>query len=247
MSFASATVKAQVRNEKGTGAARAVRRSGAVPAVVYAKGKDQTHISVNSNELVKEYKRGRFFSRIIEIDTGSKKLNVLPQEIQMDPIKDMPIHADFIAVEANSRIKVSIPVQFINQDKSPGIKKGGILNAVRRAIEVYCNADAIPEKFVADLSGLQIGGNVKWHNISVPNGVESVIRGRDFTIATIAGRMAEEEIPTGPAVAAVATDATAAVAGAPAAGATTPAAGATAAATAAGAQAAGTAKKGDKK
>ncbi len=232
MSFASATIKAEVREQKGTGAARAVRRLGKVPAVVYAKGKKESHISLDARELTIEYQRGRFFSRIIEIDTGKEKLNVLPQEVQMDPVKDQPIHADFIAVEAKSRVKVAIPVIFINQDKSPGIKRGGILNAVRRAIDVYCDANAIPEKFVADLNGLQIGGNIKWHNIDAPKTVEPVIKGRDFTIATIAGRMAEDE------VAATAAAAPVAGAAAPAAGAAAPAAGAAAPAAAAKAPAA---------
>jgi large subunit ribosomal protein L25 len=233
MSFASATIKAEARTNSGTGVARAIRREGKVPAVVYSKGKKEILIAVSARELVLEYGRGRFFSRIIEIDTGKEKFNVLPQEVQMDPVKDTPLHADFIGVDAKSRIKVAVPVSFTNQDKSPGIKKGGILNAVRRTIEVYCDADSIPEKFVADLNGLQIGGNVKWHNIDAPKGVEPVITGRDFTIATIAGRMAEEEIPTAAPTAAVAADAAAAPGAAPAAGAAAPAAAAAAKAPAA--------------
>ncbi len=221
MTFSTATLKANKREKSGTGAARAVRREGKVPAVIYAKGKDLAHVSIPARELTLEYQRGRFFSRIVEIDVDGKKFNVLPQEIQFDQVKDFPLHADFLAVEAKSRIKVSVPVEFANQDKSPGIKRGGILNAVRRAIEVYTDANAIPEKFVADLNGLQIGGNVKWHNIKAPEGVEPVIKGRDFTIATIAGRMAEEEV-------AATTDAAAAGAAAPAAGAAAPAAGAAA-------------------
>jgi large subunit ribosomal protein L25 len=230
MSFASATIKAEVKQNSGTGVARAIRRENKVPAVIYGKGKTPIMVAIVQRELVNEYQKGRFFSRIVEIEAGGKKMNVLPQDMQMDPVKDVPIHADFIIVDAKSRVKVSVPVQFANQDKAPGIKKGGILNAVRRAIDVYCNADAIPEKFVADLTGLQIGGNVKWHNINVPKDVESVIRGRDFTIATIAGRMAEEEIPTTAPTAAVAAvpGAPAAPGAAPAAGATAPAAGATA-------------------
>ena len=234
MSFASATIKAEIREKAGTGAARAVRREDKVPAVIYAKGKAQQLVSVAARDLTNEYMRGRFFSRIIEIDTGKQKFNVLPQEVQMHPVKDKPIHADFLAVDAKSRIHVGIQVEFINHDKAPGIKKGGILNAVRRTIEVYCNADAIPEKFVADLAGLQIGGNIKWHNIKAPEGVEPVIKGRDFTIATIAGRMAEEEIPTTAPTAAVAADAAAA----PAAGAAAPAAAGAAAPKAAAAPAA---------
>ena len=222
MSFASATLKAEIKQASGTGTARAVRRENKVPAVIYGKGKKQVMVTISQRDLATEYSRGRFFSRIIEIDANGQKMNVLPQEVQMHPVKDMPIHADFIAVDAKTRVKVAIPVIFVNQDKAPGIKKGGILNAVRRSIDVFCNADAIPEKFVADLNGLQIGGNIKWHNIDVPKDVESVIRGRDFTIATIAGRMAEEEIPTtapGAAVAAVPGAAAAPGAAAPAAGA----------------------------
>ncbi len=232
MSFASATLKAQIRDKSGTGAARAVRRSGGVPVIVYGKGKKEVLLSLDARELTLEYQRGRFFSRIVEIDAGGQKLNVLPQEMQMDPVKDTPVHADFLAVDAKSRVKVAVPVVFANQDKSPGIKKGGILNAVRRAIDVFCDADSIPEKFVADLNGLQIGGNIKWHNIEVPKGVESVIVGRDFTIATIAGRMAEEAIPTtapGAVAGAEVPGATAAPGATPAPGAAAPAAGAAAA------------------
>ncbi len=219
MSFATSKIQAEVRENKGTGVARALRREGKVPAVVYSKGKTQMLLAVDARELMLDYQRGRFFSRIIEVDAGGKKVNVLPQELQLDPVKDKPLHVDFIGVEAKSRVKVSVPMEFINHEKSPGLKKGGILNMVRRAIDVFCDADSIPEKFVADLDNLNIGGNIKWHNINAAKGVEPVIRGRDFTIATIAGRMAEEEVSTAPGAATA--DAAAA---APAAGAAAPAA-----------------------
>jgi len=219
MSFASATIKAQVKQATGTGAARAERRAGRVPAVIYAKGNMPVMVALDSKELFLQYQKGRFFSRIMEVDTGDKKYTVLPQEVQMDPIKDIPVHADFLSVEAKSRIKVAVPMEFINHEKSPGLKRGGILNTVRRSIDVFCNADSIPEKFTADLNGLQIGGNIKWHNIKAPEGVEPVIRGRDFTIATVAGRMAEEEVAA-TAVAATAAVSAEGAAAAPAAGAT---------------------------
>jgi large subunit ribosomal protein L25 len=217
MSFSTATIKAEVRQNTGTGSARAARRENKVPAVIYTKGKGEVHVNLIARDLTLEYQRGRFFSRIIEIDTGSQKINVLPKEVQMHPVKDSPVHADFLGVDAKTRIRVSVPVAFINQDKSPGIKRGGILNAVRRSIDVFCNAGEIPEKFIADVGPLQIGGNIKWHNIDAPKGVEPVIKGRDFTIATVAGRMAEEDKV-------VTADAAAPAAAAPAAAAAAPAA-----------------------
>jgi large subunit ribosomal protein L25 len=206
------------RTSKGTGDARALRRAGKVPAVVYNKGGKNQHVALDAHDVYTSYSKGRFFSKIFTLDIDGKKFDVLPQDIQLHAVNDAPFHVDFIAVEAHSQVKVKIPVEFTNKLKSPGLKRGGVLNVVRRLVEILCNADSIPEKLIADLGDLKIGDNVKWSDLQKPEAIEPTIRGRDFTIATIVGRMAEDETPQA-AAAADASAVPASTAKAPAAGA----------------------------
>lgn len=185
--------KAEERKSTGTGASRAARVAGNIPAVIYAKGKTEKHINVDAKELTQALNRGKFYSKVIEFDINGTKIKTIPQDVQLHPVKDTPIHADFIKVDEKSEFKVTIPVEFINSDKAPGLKRGGILNTVRRTVEVWCTIAHIPEKLIADLAGLQIGGNIKYSKLQGTEQVHPVITGRDFTIATIAGRLSEEE------------------------------------------------------
>jgi large subunit ribosomal protein L25 len=227
---------AKSRPGTGTGAARAARREGNIPAVVYGGKEGPAHISVNAREMTLSYLKGRFLSTIFVLDVDGKKQRVIPREVQLHPVSDSIVHADFMRLVEGARIKLYIPVHFKNQDESPGIKKGGVLNIVRHEVEFYCPADKIPQFIDADLKGFDIGDSLHISAIKLPDGIKPVISTRDFTVATIAPPTTyQEAAPT----AAAATDAAAPAAGAaaPAAGAKAPAAGAKAPAAAAGAKA----------
>lgn len=220
---------AKARPGTGTGAARAARREGNIPAVVYGGKEGPQHIAVNGRELTLSYLKGRFLSTIFVLDIDGKKQRVIPRELQLHPVSDAPVHADFMRLVEGARIKLLIPVHFKNQDESPGIKKGGVLNIVRHEVEFYCPADKIPQFIEADLKGFDIGDSLHISAIKLPDGLKPVISTRDFTVATIAPPTTyQEAAPT----------AAAADAAAPAAGAAAPAAaGAKAPAAAAGAKA----------
>ncbi|CAN0053676.1 unnamed protein product, partial [Phaeothamnion confervicola] len=149
-------IKASARPRSGKGAARAARREGKVPGVIYGGKSDPVGIVVDFNEFWKTVQRGRFLATIFEIDVDGKKSRVIPRDLQLDPVKDIPVHVDFQRVTPESRIRVKVPARFINDQASPGIKRGGVLNVVRREIEVFCPPDAIPLAFDFDLTGLEI-------------------------------------------------------------------------------------------
>lgn len=241
-------IKASARPRSGKGAARTARREGNVPGVIYGGKSAPETIAIDSNELWKIVLRGRFLATVYDVNIDGKKTRVVPRDLQLDPVKDFPIHVDFQRVTADSRIRVKVPARFINDQASPGIKRGGVLNIVRREIEVFCPPDRIPDAFEFDLTGLEIGRAIHISAIKLPDGVRPTIGDRDFTVATIAGALTKaEEEPTPGAAAA---DGAAVPAGgdakaaAPAAGAkaAAPAAAGKAAAPAAGAKAAAPAK-----
>ena len=147
--------------------------------------------------------RGKFLSTVFDLNVGGKKLRVIPREVQLDPVRDWPIHVDFQRIGAGARIRVNVPVRFINEGLSPGLKRGGVLNIVRHEVEVTCPADAIPDFFEFNLEGLEIGRSVHISAIKLPEGVKTTIQGRDFTVATVAGHKIEEEPTPGAEVAAV--------------------------------------------
>ena len=187
---------AELRDRVGKGSSRAVRRDGRVPAVIYGAGKDPLPITLAFNEVLKEVKRGRFTGTLFDVEVSGDKERVIPRDVQVDVISDFPIHIDFLRISSDSRITVDVPVRFINEDDSVGLKRGGVLNVVRHEIELSCPADAIPGELVADLAGLDIGGSVHISEISLPEGVTPTITDRDFTVATIAapsGGADEEE------------------------------------------------------
>lgn len=187
------TIKAAARPRNGKGAARAVRREGKIPAVVYGDRKDAETISIGRHDLDVMLLRGRFLKTVFELDVDGRKLKVVPREVQVDPVKDFPIHVDFQRIGADNRVRIGVPMKFVNDALSPGLKRGGVLNIVRREIEVWCSADKIPEFFEANLEGLDIGRSVHISALKLPENVKPVISDRDFTIATIAGKKAEEE------------------------------------------------------
>jgi large subunit ribosomal protein L25 len=180
-----ATLSARARDRAGKGSARAARREGLVPAVIYGDKKDPFTIVVTLRDLEKLLKPG-FFSHLIDIEVAGEKHRVLPRDLQQHPVSDRALHVDFLRVSATSELMVEVPVEFINDEASPGLRRGGVLNVVRHDVEVYCLADNIPEKITIDLTGLQIGDSVHISAVKLPDGVRPTIEDRDFTIATIA-------------------------------------------------------------
>jgi large subunit ribosomal protein L25 len=192
MSGVVGTIGAELRDNTGKGVARSLRRDGRMPAIIYGGGKKEVKISLNVKDLTTEYSRGHFTSKIYVLDAGKEKFRVLPMDVQLHPVTDVPEHADFLHVEPGSEIRVNVKVVFRNADKSPGIKRGGVLNVIRHDVELLCREDRIPTKLEADLSGLQIGDSLHISNITLPEGARPTITNRDFTIATIVGRMKDE-------------------------------------------------------
>ncbi len=218
-------LKAEARPRAGKGAARAIRRAGRVPAVIYGDNKEPLSISVDQAELARRVFAGRFLTSIYEIDVGGTKHRVIPRDYQLDPVKDHPIHVDFMRLGAGARIRVRIPVHVINADQSPGVKRGGTVNIVAHAIEVQCPADAIPEAFTVDIAGLEISHSKHLNDLDLPADVRP-IGGEDQTLVTIVPPSGFVEETRAAAEAAAAAPAEGA---APAAGAAAPAAAAAAA------------------
>lgn len=190
MSHASYELKAEAREQVGKGSARAVRRNGKVPAVIYGEKQPPLAIALSYKEIYYKIHGGGFLTTVATIDVDGKKIQVLPKDFQLDPVKDFPIHVDFLRIGKNTEVNVNIPVHFINEEKSPGIKRGGTLNIVRHEVEFHCPANAIPEFITVDLDGTEIGDSIHISAVKLPAGVKPVISDRDFTIATIAGTAA---------------------------------------------------------
>ena len=178
-------LKAELRERVGKGSSRELRRKGLIPAVIYGDKQEPIAISLPSKEVTLKIHSGGFMTTVATIDVGGKKISVLPKDYQLDPVRDFTVHVDFLRVGANTQVNVEVPVHFINEAKSPGIKVGGVLNIVRHEVELHCPADAIPEFLTADLSGLKIGDGIHISHIKLPEGATPVISDRDFTIATI--------------------------------------------------------------
>ena len=189
-------LKAEARERVGKGSARELRRNGRVPAVIYGDKQAALSISLDYKELYYKIHGGGFLHTVATIDVKGDKIRVLPKDYQLDPVKDFPTHVDFLRVSANSRIKVEIPVHFVNQDTSVGLKRGGILNIVRHEVEFLCPVDAIPDAITVDLATVDIGQSVHISAVKLPEGLKPTID-RDFTIATIVspGGALEEAAP----------------------------------------------------
>ena len=190
-------LNAELRDRAGKGAARAVRRAGRVPGVIYGNKQEPVLISVHPVDLMKEMHQPGFFSHVYEVQVGSDTYKVLARDLQTHPINDMPTHVDFMRFSAKTRLAVNVYVEFVNEDTCPGLKEGGVLNVVRHEVELRCSPDSIPESLIADLSGLEIGDSVHISNIKLPDNVELIITDRDFTIATIAAPTVYTEVEEG--------------------------------------------------
>ena len=219
---ATKELKAKARSGVGKGAARALRREGWIPAVIYGDKKDPLPISISYNEAMKSIYAGGFLSHVITVDVDGTKHKVIPRDYQLDVVKDFALHVDFLRVGANTRLNVQVAVHFINQDQSPGIKKGGVVNIVHHTVELSVPADAIPEAIVVDLAGKEVGDSIHISSISLPAGASVHSHEKDLTIATIAAPSAlkseEASAPAAEAAPAAAAPAAAKGAAAPAAG-----------------------------
>ncbi|MEJ6783922.1 50S ribosomal protein L25/general stress protein Ctc [Aminobacter sp. Piv2-1] len=185
-------LKAEARELVGKGSAREVRRNGKVPAVIYGDKQPPLAIALSYKDIFYKIHGGGFLTTVATIDVDGKKIKVLPKDYQLDPVRDFPMHVDFLRVGANTEVNVQVPVHFINEEKSPGIKRGGTLNIVRHEVELHCPANAIPEFITVDLDGTDIGDSIHISAVKLPKGAKPIISDRDFTIATIAGTSASK-------------------------------------------------------
>jgi large subunit ribosomal protein L25 len=219
------TLTATVREGIGKGAARSVRREGRIPGVIYGGGDAAEPITLDYRELNKLIYAGHFLTTIFELDVSGAKQRVIPRDYQLDPIKDQPLHVDFLRLKPGASLRVQVPVHFINQEICPGIKKGGALNIVRHAIEMRVPADAIPESVTADLAQLEINDSLHLTALPLPEGCRPTQRERDFTIVTITPPLVVAEEPGAAAATAAAAPEAKAKGGAAAPAAAAPAAG----------------------
>lgn len=220
-------LKATARPAGGKGAARAERRAGRVPGVIYGDNKPPVIISVEDKELRQRIQAGRFLTTIYNIELDGAKHRVIPRDFQLDPVKDFPLHVDFMRLGEGAKIRVSVPLHILNAETSPGVKRGGTVNIVSHAIDLECSVDSIPQYIEADVGKLDINDSLHLSDVQLPAGARSLAREDDLTLVTVvppSGFGEEAETPAGGAAAAGATPA--AGAAAPAAGAKAPAAGA---------------------
>jgi len=195
------SLEANTRNSKSKGDVRSLRLSGSIPAIIYGGSEQNEKISVSKKILKSLLINESFLSSIITLKVDGKNQNVLPREIAYNVISDDPIHVDFLRVVPGVKIRIEVPVIFINHEKSPGLKRGGVLNIVRRKIELKCPSEKIPESIVIDLDGIDIGESFKISSVKLEDGVTPTILGRDFVIATLAAPTVMKE-PEKPAEAA---------------------------------------------
>jgi large subunit ribosomal protein L25 len=183
-------LKAEKRAATGSAAARRLRKSEIIPGILYGGGQPPQNIAIARRLVWRQVETGHFLSTVYTLDLEGEKINVIPRDVQLDRVRDFPLHVDFMRISASSRIDVDVAVHFIDEDKSPGLKRGGVLNIVRHAIELTCPADAIPEAIEISLAGLDIGDSVHISSVALPANVVPTITDRDFTIATIAASSA---------------------------------------------------------
>jgi large subunit ribosomal protein L25 len=199
------SLNAEPRPNAGKGAARATRRSGRVPGIVYGDKKEPVLISLEPRELARALAKPGFFATLADVKVDGTTHRTLPRDVQYHPVSDAALHVDFMRVAAGAQVTVMVPVAFINHERSVGLRRGGILNIVRHAIEMICSVDNIPDRVVVDLDGLDIGDSIHIAAVEVPPGARPAIHQRDFTIASIAASSAvKEEAAQAAATAAVA-------------------------------------------
>lgn len=179
-------LSAETRQSVGKGNSRALRREGRIPAIIYGNKLEPLSISLSERDLNSELRKEGFFNKLCDLEVGKDKILVLPQSIALHPVTDRAEHLDFLRVSDNTKVTIDTPVKFENEEECPGIKKGGILNIVRYSVEVSCPASNIPELFVVDLTGLELGDSIRFSNIKdVAEGVVPTITDRDFIIASV--------------------------------------------------------------
>jgi len=193
----TSNLSAETRESVGKGKSRSLRREGKIPAIIYGNKLEPIAISISERDLNAELRKEGFYNRLCDLELGKEKIRVLPQEIALHPVSDKTTHIDFLRVSENTKVTIEVPVKFENEEECPGIKKGGILNIVRYNIEVSCPASNIPEFFVIDLTGLELGDSIHFSSIqNIEDGVAPTITDRDFTIASVvapAALTSEEE------------------------------------------------------
>ena len=179
------TLPAEAREKAGKGASRALRRAGRVPAVIYGGKEEPQTIHVEEKELVRQLGTGHFANSIVMIEIGGKSVRTLPKDVAFHPVNDRPLHVDFLRLSKDAKVEVLVPVVFANEEASPGLKKGAVLNVVRYELDLICDADKIPSEIEVDVTGLEVGDSIHISHVKLPAGSESAITDRDFTIATI--------------------------------------------------------------
>ena len=195
MSHATYELKAETRERVGKGSSRELRRNGLIPAVIYGDKQAPVSIALSTKEVTMKIHAGGFMTTVAVIDVNGEKIRVLPKDYQLDPVRDFTMHVDFLRVSKDSQVTVEVPVHFENEEKSPGLKAGGVLNIVRHEVELNVSANDIPEFLSVDLSGLKVGDAIHISDIKLPKGATPAIADRDFTVATIvapAGGVKEE-------------------------------------------------------
>ena len=178
------SLPAEARDRAGKGASRAVRREGRVPAVIYGNKEAALAIHVEEKLLVKQLASGHFMNSVVEITVDGTVHRTLPRDVQFHVVTDRPIHVDFLRITGDALVEVEIPVKFVNEDRSPGLKRGGVLNIVRHEVELRCPSNAIPDELLVDVSAFDVGESIHISSVTLPTGATTVID-RDFTIATI--------------------------------------------------------------
>jgi large subunit ribosomal protein L25 len=184
------------RERTGTGAARALRREGYIPAVIYGTDQPAMAVAVSAREVLRRLHGGGFYTTVATLDIAGDKVQVIPRDYQLEPVRDTLLHVDFLRIGKDTVLSVDVPVHFVGEEESPGLKRGGVLNVVRHTVELDCPANEIPSYIECDLAGLDIGDGIHISAVTLPENVKPTIRDRDFTIATIAapaGLKSEEE------------------------------------------------------
>ena len=179
------TLPAETRERAGKGASRALRREGRVPAVIYGGKEEPLSIHVEEKELRRQLGTGHFSNSIVMIDVGGKQVRTLPKDVAFHPVSERPLHVDFLRLSKDATVTVEVPVVFENEEASPGLKKGGVLNIVRHTLELVCDADKIPDEIHIDVTGADVGDSIHISQVKLPAGSVSAITDRDYTIATI--------------------------------------------------------------
>lgn len=178
-------LSAMQRDRAGKGASRALRREGRIPAVIYGDNKDPMPIHVSEKDLMKLLNTGHFMNSLISLEIDGKSSSTLPKDVALHPVTDRPLHVDFLRLGKGAKVDVEVPVVFINQEASPGLKRGGVLNVVRHELELVCEMSKIPDEIEIDVTGLEVGDSIHISNVTLPEGSSSAITDRDFTIATV--------------------------------------------------------------